>query len=80
MHRLLGIAAYFANRMPYSAIIAHPLRQMLKQKTIKEFSEEQLEALRRLKESIITNYLSQFNSKFINNLIVDAGPKGIGVF
>ena len=80
LHSLLGIAAYFANRIPYSAIIAKPLRLMLRQKRLKEWTHEQLEALKSLKEGIIFKFLSHFDPELETNLIVDAGPMGIGIF
>ena len=80
LHRLLGIAAYFANRTPYSAIEAHPLRLMLKKRSIKEWTSEQLEALTKLKGSIILTFLAHFNNDWATGLIVDAGPLGVGIF
>ena len=76
LHSFLGTAAHFAARIPYSALISKPLRQLLKKGKKYAMEDEHKKAFRQLKEAIILTCMSHFRSKWSSFLFSDAGPMG----
>jgi hypothetical protein len=75
-HSFLGVVAHFANRIPYSALIAKPMRELLKKGRKFIMEDRHKESFRKLKEAIILTCVCYFNSKWHSFLFVDAGPEG----
>ena len=76
LHSFLGTVAYFASRIPYSAITAKPLRILLKKGKRFIMESEQMDAFKNLKESIIVNCMAFFKAAWFIFLFSDAGPSG----
>ena len=76
LHSFLGTVAHFANRIPYSALLAKPLRELLKKGKKFNMEERQRNSFITLKESIITNCMAFFKTKWHIFLFSDAGPDG----
>ena len=75
----LGLTNYVSRFIPQYANITKPLRDLTKKDTPWMWKEEQQEAFEKLKELLSkSTTVSYFNPKAKTELVVDAGPFGLG--
>lgn len=77
----LGMASYYRKFIPNFSRIAAPLHALLKANAIFEWTEDQEQAFRKLKEKLVSKPILQypdFTKEFI--LTTDASNEGIGQF
>ena len=75
---LLGLATYCSRFIKDMATVTEPLRRLTRSKANWEWGNEQENSLKLLKEAATGEILAYFNTKFKTELVVDAGPVGLG--
>lgn len=76
----LGSTSHFADRIPYHATTAIPLRELTKKNKPFKWTAKERKAFEKLKASFIHSALANFNPEWLTELIVDAGPDGCAVW
>jgi hypothetical protein len=80
VHSFVSLASYFHESIPYLAITAKPLRELYKKNATFVWSNEQIEAFRKIKSTLIQECLAHFDPKLEIEIWVDASQLGLGAF
>jgi hypothetical protein len=80
VHSFVSLASYFHESIPYLAITAKPLRELYKKHATFVWSNEQIEAFRKIKSTLIQECLAHFDPKLEIEIWVDASQLGLGTF
>ena len=75
---LLGLATYCSRFIKNLATVTEPLRRLTRKSAKWEWGEEQQKSLKLLKEAASGEILAYYNTSYNTELIVDAGPIGLG--
>lgn len=79
LRSFLGMITYCAKFLPHFATLTEPLRRLLKKKEAWNWSSEQEESFKTLKQLLLsTDILAYYNHEADTELITDASPVGLG--
>ncbi len=79
VHSLLGLAVYASSYIPNLATIAKPLWDLTREGVEFIWEEKQVEALRSIKEALVTTALGYFNIAWITEVTADASQVGLAL-
>lgn len=78
LRQFLGLAGYFRKFIQNFAVLAEPLTRLLRKNVVWEFGHEQLKALSKIKELLITRpILTIFNPNWKTEVHTDASKVGV---